>query len=368
MKPNHTIVSAVLAWALAASQEAAPAQQTQPAAANLKELQFLHEVEVAEKAGGPYKEGVARLNAAYLTGLERELAAAKNAADLAAAVALDAEIKRLANNEALPASDENSGEPLKKLRAIYRGELGKLDAKRTATEATLREPFMAQLKALETSLTKAGDLEEAKAVLDYRTALATNGAAAAPKQASTQPRSPAPPPIGQKNVKTLGSGFNTPSAWEAMRQKPASFTVIGQEPHRLETGLAFDGNFSWPKVPQKLLDGGATIYLYSGERSGVSDFTVTSEGWLIIGVNYDYQGNNGNNWEAEAWSLDKFQDEGWELIKEEHAGGPLSKGDTRVAYLRNQHLLARFVKKDEKYRLRCNKYDQPFLIVLGGPK
>jgi hypothetical protein len=367
MKPNHTIISAALACALAASLETVPAQQPQPAS-NLRELQFLHEVEVAEKASGPYKEGVARLNAAYLIGLERELATAKNAADLPGAVALDAEIKRLANNEALPASDDTAGEPLKKLRAIYRGELAKLDAKRAAAEATLREPFIAQLKALETSLTKAGDIGQAKTVLDFRTALATGGAPAAPNQASTPPTSSAPPPIGQKNVKTLGRGFNTPIAWEAMRQKPAAFTVIGQEPHRLEVGLAFDGNFSWPKVPQKLLDGGATIYLYSGERSGVSEFTVTNEGWLIIGVNYDYQGNNGNNWQEEAWSLDKFQDEGWELIKEEHAGGPLSKGDVRVTYLRNQHLLARFVKKDEKYRLRCNKYDQPFLIVLGGPK
>jgi hypothetical protein len=367
MKPNHTIVSAVLAWALAASQEAAPAQQTQPAAANLKELQFLHEVEVAEKAGGPYKEGVARLNAAYLTGLERELAAAKNAADLAAAVALDAEIKRLANNEALPASDENSGEPLKKLRAIYRGELGKLDAKRTATEATLREPFMAQLKALETSLTKAGDLEEAKAVLDYRTALASGGMPAASNQASTPPTSPAPPPIGQKNVKPLGSGFNTPIAWEAMRQKPAVLDVVEQKPVALTVGHTW-GGFIWTSVPQKLLDLGATIYLGPGFWTGISEFTVREDGWLIIGVNYNYQGNNGNNWEAEAWNLNKFQEEGWELIEDEHAGGTLTKNTTKGNELRPQHLLARFVKKDEKYRLRCNKYDQPFLIVLGGPK
>lgn len=170
MKTNRSIIIATVALALSRSPEIATAQQSP--AFNLEELQFQYQVEVAEKVAAPYKEAIARLNSAYLTGLERDLANVKSSGDLVGALALDTEIKRLASNDALPANDDAIREPLRKLRAIYRIELAKLEGARVANEAKLREPFLTKLKELEISLTKVGNLEEAKAVLDYRSGLA----------------------------------------------------------------------------------------------------------------------------------------------------------------------------------------------------
>jgi hypothetical protein len=164
---------------------------------DLKTLQFEYDVQIAEEGTGPYRAGVAKLNTAYQTSLTRELNNAKSAGDLEGAVAIDAEIKRLSNQEALPAGDDAIGEPLKKLRAIYRGELAKLEAQRLMNEARVRAPFEAKLKELEVALTKAGRLEEAVAALEYRKGLASPPAKplapiTAPIAKATTPAAPKP--------------------------------------------------------------------------------------------------------------------------------------------------------------------------------
>lgn len=339
---------------------------------DLKELQFIHEVEMTEKVTNPFNDGIAKLNIAYLSGLERELAAAKAAADLDSSLALDAEIKRLASHEVLPDDNGKPAAALERLRTIYRSELSKLESKRRADEATLLTPYLSKLKDLEVRLTKAGDLEDARTVQLYRIGLTadrpesdSDSAMASTPDSDKKPDSaPKEPMIGQKTTVLPAGGFSNPATWEAMGRNPAGLKVVGQKSKKLREGLTW-GKYLWSSVPQKLVDHGAEVYFYEGFANGLSEFEVLREGWLIIGVNYSYQGNSSGDWEDERWDLDKFQSEGWQLIDDNDAGGSLTKDNEARSEKRSQTLLTKFVKEGETLSLRCNKYDPPFLIVLG---
>lgn len=343
----------------------APAQQSAP---SLKELQFLHDVQVAAEVTSPYREGVARLNTGYQAGLDRELSAAKASGDLESALALDTEIKRLANKEALPAADDQVPPTLKKLRAIYRAELSKIDALRVAAEAKLREPFVAKLREMEVALTKAGNLEEATKVMTYRKELAApsaTGSAPVAEALSPAPVSQTLPPIGQKNSRVSGRGF---PGWEAASLDPAQLETIDLKSFPLEPGLATSWSHSWTTVPEKLIQYPATIFHQTKEAAGIAQCNVTEDGWLLVGVNYQYQGNESGGWTDERWTLEQFENNGWAVVSEKEAGGLLVKDNKEKTSARPQTLLAKYVKKGETLRLRCNKYDPPFLILLGRKK
>jgi hypothetical protein len=194
--------------AIAAACFALPGAAQQPS--DLKQLQFEYDVQYAEEVTGPYRESIAKLNTAYRTGLDRELATAKAAGDLENALALDTEIKRLADGQALPATDEAVGPGLKKLRAIYRAELAKRDLVRLDAEKKLRGPFEAKLKEQEVRLTKAGQLAEASAVMEYRKKLGAavaTPATAAPRAAAIAPVPVPPvPETAAPLTPTIGAG------------------------------------------------------------------------------------------------------------------------------------------------------------------
>lgn len=369
MKMKQPIVFVTVALLVSVCPGGASAQEAFP---ELEELQSIFEAEMTERVTNPFNDGFAKLNLSYLTGLERELTSAKSAPDLDAALALDAEIKRLASQEIVPDEDDEAAASLKRLRAIYRTELSKLERKRLAAEATLRAPYLTKLKDLEDRLTKAGNLEDAKAVQSYRKGLnadtpesLTDPAMVSTRDSEARPNSGVENPLIGKNTPELpGDGFHHPGAWDVMRQNPALLEVEGQNSQALREGLNW-GKYTWTAVPQKLLDNGAKIYLQDGFPNGLSQFTVIREGWLIVGVNYSYQGNSGGGWQEERWNLKKFESEGWKVISDGDAGGSLIKDNDVRTEERSQTLLARFVEKGESLRLRCNKYDPPFLILLG---
>jgi len=370
MRTKPAIVFLTLALLISGRPGVAFAQAT---ISELEELQSLFEVELAEKVTHPYDDSVAKLNLSYLTGLERELAAAKSAPDLDAALELDAEIKRLASQVTLPGENDGAAASLKRLREIYRTELSKLETRRLAAEAALLVPYLTKLKDLEDRLTKAGNLKEAKEVQDYRRGLTADApdSVIAMARASTRDSEAKPvsateePMIGKPLARLPVEGFDRQATWDAMRKNPAALEVEGQKSKPLREGLSW-GKYTWTGVPQKLIDNDARIYLQDGFPNGLSKFTVTREGWLIVGVNYSYQGNSGGDWQKERWDLEKFQSEGWAVIKDEDSGGRLVKDNDARTEERSQTLLARFVEKGESFRLRCNKYDPPFLIILGS--
>ena len=116
----------------------------------------------------------------------------------------------------------------------------------------------------------------------------------------------------------------------------------------------------WAKVPPPLLKYGAIIYLPPGKYDGLSQIKVTGDGYLLVACNFDYQGNNHGNWASEAWDAKKFKSNGWHELTKRELAGELVKGNGRAQVVFSKH-----VHKGETLRLRCNKYDPPYPILLG---
>lgn len=146
----------------------------------------------------PHQEAKSALDAKFATALENAIAQAKQAGRLDDVLALQQDQKRLAEDLPFPEDDDTTLETLKRLRAIYREQLAKLEAQRQAGQTALLPAFTARLKELEATLTKADRIEEALEVKTYRESLATS-VTAAPVVTGTPapPAAVAPPPAGK---------------------------------------------------------------------------------------------------------------------------------------------------------------------------
>ena len=114
----------------------------------------------------------------------------------------------------------------------------------------------------------------------------------------------------------------------------------------------------WMRVPNALM--GASIYdLPTAGTNGVADFKVTRGGQVYLALNYDYQGNNGGGWTEERWMPEDFMAAGWAQVR----------GVQMVAWSNRTYMIfTRQAEKGEQFRLRCNKYEPPYVILLDGGK
>ncbi len=144
------------------------------ASSDLGVLKQQYEKATSERVTSVYESNLLQLNARYLEAVDRTLTAAKSAGNLAEALALTNEKKLIVDRGSVPDDDDSTKPSLKKLRAVYRGELQKLKTQRESAQAALLGPYATRLKELEVSLTQSGKLDEAKEVLDYRTALGSS--------------------------------------------------------------------------------------------------------------------------------------------------------------------------------------------------
>ncbi|QIF03988.1 SUMF1/EgtB/PvdO family nonheme iron enzyme [Roseimicrobium sp. ORNL1] len=147
------------------------------ASPELTALQQQYDTLMKERVVGPYETAVNELNVGYIGGVNRLISEAKTAGNLDAVLVYEAEIKRVGAREPLPPDDDKTPKGLKNLRAIYRNQIGKLDSQKSAGTTLLLTPYVARLKELEVTLTKADRISEAQAVKNHRETLA---AAAAP--------------------------------------------------------------------------------------------------------------------------------------------------------------------------------------------
>ena len=159
-------------------------QQQQPSLAAIPELAALHEQFTklqTERVTAPFDGDLAKLNANYLGGLDREISKEKAAGHLDGVLIIEAEKKLITANEMPPEDDNKISGTHRNLRSIYRTEHAKLETTRAANFKALVGPLDARLRALEADLTKKDKLDDAKAVRAYREDLA---------QANTQRKSP----------------------------------------------------------------------------------------------------------------------------------------------------------------------------------
>jgi len=155
---------------------------------------------------------------------------------------------------------------------------------------------------------------------------------------------------------TAVCGFARAADWEAMKRAPAQIEVINMQPTPLVAGEDKKG---WATVPLQLSKYEAIVYMPSGNTNGVADIKVKADGFLMLACNYDYQGNSSGKWDEEDWNEKKFKTKGWHLMGKTELGGILVKGDNRA-----QVVFSKQVRKGDNFRIRCNKYDPPFPILL----
>jgi hypothetical protein len=138
----------------------------------------------------------------------------------------------------------------------------------------------------------------------------------------------------------------------------AQIKVLHMEPVPLAVGSDAKG---WAKIPDQLASRGAVIFMPSGNTDGVAVIEVTGDGILLLACNFDYQGNSSGDWKKDLWSQRNFRTRGWKQMSQSQLGGELVKGDKRAQVIFSKH-----VRKGDAFRLRCNKYDPPFAILLKG--
>lgn len=108
----------------------------------------------------------------------------------------------------------------------------------------------------------------------------------------------------------------------------------------------------WARAPDEFK--GYRIASKGKNRSGVADFEVTGSGHLYVACNYAYQGNSGGGWQKERWAQKDFIDHGWQLVPDLEL----------IAWNKRSHVIfSKYCKAGEKYRLRCNKYEPPYVIL-----
>ncbi len=148
--------------------------------------------------------------------------------------------------------------------------------------------------------------------------------------------------------------------WEAISGNSAAVESDVLQPVPLQVGPAQDG---WQRVPKNLTMRPAVILAgRTGRDGGVADFRVTRSGVLLLACNFSYQGNSSGDWKEKRWTKEQFQDHGWRLLDPAELGGLLIKGDGR-----EQDVFMKEVTEGDEFRLRCNKYDPPFVIVFESP-
>jgi len=151
----------------------------------------------------PHETAKGALDAKFVTALGSAAQTAKQSGNLDAFLAIQQDQKRLTDKLPIPDDDEQTPESLKKLRAIYRDQLAKLEAQRVASHTALLPAYIAKLRQLEATLTKADRIAEALEVKTHREGMAQGGPVEAPgapgtpmtAKASTKEEPPSAPVV-----------------------------------------------------------------------------------------------------------------------------------------------------------------------------
>lgn len=126
---------------------------------------------LTERVTNVWITNVTRLNQEYIAELNRNIKEATTKGNLPLVMALENEIKGIQSKTPLPLDEENTLMPLKTLRPIYYKEIAKQEQQKANNQLEILTPYIARLIMLESTLTKANRLVDAKAVLIYRESL-----------------------------------------------------------------------------------------------------------------------------------------------------------------------------------------------------
>jgi hypothetical protein len=142
----------------------------------------------------------------------------------------------------------------------------------------------------------------------------------------------------------------------SLAKTPTTIAVLNMQPVPLVISADKNG---WARIPAFFSNHGATIFTPTASTNGVADMEIQADGYLFLACNWDYQGNQSGDWGKDRWTESKFKSKGWVRLSKNELGGELVKNDNRA-----QTIFFKKVKKGDNLRLRCNKYDPPYPILL----
>ena len=124
---------------------------------------------IATRVTTPHDSSLAQLNTGFTAALDRAVASQQLPAS-----AILADKKAIIAKQPLPPDTDTTPDVLKTYRATYRAKAGEIDDTRTSAHLGLLTPYVAKLRELENTLSKAGRVVDASAVKAYRDALSEN--------------------------------------------------------------------------------------------------------------------------------------------------------------------------------------------------
>lgn len=147
----------------------APAKSAPKLPAELIALQKSYLQSIQKTVTGPHRTAFTQLNDGFISALDRAVTARQiRAKDVTA------DKQAIADKKPLPPDTEATPDVLKTYRATYRTKASEIDDTRTAAHLGLLTPFIASLRELEATLSKAGRVADVAAVKAYRDALSEN--------------------------------------------------------------------------------------------------------------------------------------------------------------------------------------------------
>ncbi|MEM7009931.1 MAG: hypothetical protein AAF585_00480 [Verrucomicrobiota bacterium] len=148
---------------------------------------------------------------------------------------------------------------------------------------------------------------------------------------------------------------------DELASNPADIEVIGMTQIPLAVS---DEKRGWVEIPKQFEAKKATIFRPDRNQLGVAEFRVRGDGYVILACHFGYQGNSSGGWTEDRLSKEELERIGWkELGKAKKLGGNLVQSDNRT-----QTIFYKKVFRGEYFKLRCNKYDPPYPILLDQPK
>ncbi|MDB5335701.1 MAG: hypothetical protein JWN70_1320, partial [Planctomycetaceae bacterium] len=179
-------------------------------------------------------------------------------------------------------------------------------------------------------------------------------APADPKVATKAPAKAAAKPTGK-----LGTNLD----WKKIVASPAKVEVAEIDSLELTVN---NGPNPFTQVPKIFTTHKATVYASpQQDGAGVAKIMVLADGFLLLGCNYTYQGNDSGGWTETRWLPEKFVSQGWRRLTAKELGGELVQNYPDKSVL-PQDVFVKYVRQGEEMTLRCNKYRPPVVIVFDA--